>query len=95
LLRAASGDIIPGGSNPYARDYLPDYFAHQRRLLLVDCRFDDSVLLLEQLQAWFAEHLPRVTTRLVQLSSVYQRDDPRTWEEIRANGHAAIAGVGH
>ena len=54
-----------------------------KTVYLVDCRFDDSALLLEQLQAWFAEHLPRVTTRLVQLSSVYLRDDPCTWEEIR------------
>ena len=44
---------------------------------------------------WLAEHLPQVTTRLVRLSSVYLRDDPQTWEEIRANGDAAIVGVGH
>jgi hypothetical protein len=26
---------------------------------------------------------------------VYLRDDPMTWEEIKARGHAAILGVGH
>ena len=64
-------------------------------IYLVDCRFDDSIELLKQVQAWFAEHMPSVTTRMVSLSSYYGSDDPKTWEEIKANGHAAILGVGH
>jgi hypothetical protein len=66
-----------------------------KTVYLVDARFDDSTILLEQMQGWFDEHLPTVTTKLVQLSSVYTRDDPATWEEIRAHGDAAIIGVGH
>lgn len=66
-----------------------------RTIYLVDCRFDDSIELLKQVQVWFAEHMPAVTTRLVSLSNVYMRDDPATWEQIRANGDAAILGVGH
>jgi hypothetical protein len=66
-----------------------------RTVYLVDCRFDDSGLFLEQMQAWLAEHLPDVTTVLKPISSVYLVDDPTTWEEIRARGHAAILGVGH
>jgi hypothetical protein len=66
-----------------------------KTIYLVDCRFDDSVELLKQVQAWFAEHMPSVTTKLVSLSSVYTRDDPTTWETIKANGDAAILGVGH
>ena len=66
-----------------------------RTVYLVDCRFDDSGLFLEQMQAWLAEHLPDVTTVLKPISSVYLVDDPKTWEEIRARGHAAILGVGH
>jgi hypothetical protein len=66
-----------------------------KTIFLVDCRFDDSDVFLKQVQAWFAEHLPQVNTRLVQLSSVYTRDDPATWEHIRANGDAALLGVGH
>lgn len=66
-----------------------------RTLYLVDCRFDDSDLFLTQIQAWFAEHMPSVRTILKPLSSVYLRDDPATWEEIKAKGHAAIVGVGH
>jgi hypothetical protein len=66
-----------------------------KTVYLVDCRFDDSDVFLRQMQAWFAEHLPGVTTVFKPLSSVYLRDDPATWEEIRAHGHAAVVGVGH
>ncbi len=66
-----------------------------RTVYLVDCRFDDSDLLLKEMQAWFAEHLPRVNTVFVQKSGVYTEDDPRLWEEIKAKGDAAIVGVGH
>src|ERR1700687_3002790 len=66
-----------------------------KTIYLVDCRFDDSIELLKQVQAWFAEHMPSVKTRIISLSATYQHDDPKTWEEIKANGDAAIVGVGH
>jgi hypothetical protein len=66
-----------------------------KTVYLVDARFDDSEILLRQMQAWFAERMPSVTTKFVQLSSVYTRDDPATWAEIKAHGDAAIIGVGH
>jgi len=66
-----------------------------KTIYLVDCRFDDSIELLKQVQSWFAEHMPAVKTRIVSLSTTYQHDDPKTWEEIKANGDAAIVGVGH
>jgi hypothetical protein len=47
------------------------------------------------MQAWLAEHMPGVRTVFKPISSVYLNDDPTTWEEIRAKGHAAILGVGH
>ena len=62
---------------------------------LVDCRFDDSDIFLSQMQAWFAQHLPRVKTLVKRISNVYLNDDPTTWEEIKARGSAAILGVGH
>jgi hypothetical protein len=62
---------------------------------LVDSRFDDSVELLKQIQVWFAQHMPGVTTKLVQMASYYGNDDPKLWEEIKAHGVAAILGVGH
>jgi len=66
-----------------------------KTVYLVDCRFDDSDVFLEQMRAWFAEHLPGVIPVVKRISSVYLNDDPATWEEIRARGHAAIVGVGH
>src|SRR5258708_458630 len=66
-----------------------------KTIYLVDCRFDDSVELLRQVQAWFAAHMPDVETRIISLSATYQHDDPKTWEEIKANGDPAILGVGH
>jgi hypothetical protein len=66
-----------------------------KTLYLVDCRFDDSGVFLRQVQAWLGAHLPAVRTVLKPISSVYLHDDPATWEEIRAKGHAAILGVGH
>ena len=66
-----------------------------KTVYLVDCRFDDSDIFLKQMQAWFADNLPGVKTVFKQISSVYTQDDPATWEEIKANGQAAIVGVGH
>ncbi len=66
-----------------------------KTVYLVDCRFDDSDVFLGQMQAWFAEHMPAVKTIVKPISSVYLKDDPTTWEEIRARGHAAILGAAH
>ena len=66
-----------------------------KTVYLVDCRFDDSDVFLKQMQAWFAEAMPAVKTVFKPISSVYLQDDPATWEEIKARGHAAILGVGH
>jgi len=66
-----------------------------KTIYLVDCRFDDSIELLKEVAAWFAAHMPAVKTKIVSLSATYQKDDPKTWSEIKANGDAAIIGVGH
>ena len=66
-----------------------------KTIYLVDPRFDDSGLFLRQVQDWFADHMPSVHTRLVEMSSVYTKDDPKTWEMIKSNGDGAIIGVGH
>lgn len=66
-----------------------------KTIYLVDVRFDDSHILLQQMQRWFAERAPGVKTVLKSLSSTYMQDDPATWEEIKAKGDGAIIGVGH
>ena len=62
---------------------------------LVDPRFDDSGLFLRQLQSWFADNMPAVKTKFIEMNNVYTKDDPKTWEIIKADGDAAIVGVGH
>ena len=66
-----------------------------KTVYLVDPRFDDSGLFLHLLEKVLNERLPSVTTKLVEMSSVYMRDDPETWQMIKETGHAAIIGVGH
>ena len=66
-----------------------------KTIYLVDARFDDSIELLKQVQAWFGDHMPSVKTKVVSMSAYYGHDDPDTWEEIKQNGDAAIIGVGH
>ncbi len=66
-----------------------------KTIYLVDCRFDDSELLLKEMQSWFRERMPSVKTVFKRISSVYLKDDPDTWEEIKANGQGAVIGVGH
>jgi hypothetical protein len=66
-----------------------------KKVFLLDCRFDDADIFLRQMQDWFVEHMPGVQAELIRLSSVYTRDDPETWDYIKANGDAAIVGVGH
>lgn len=66
-----------------------------RTVYLVDSRFDDSVELLKQVAIWFAENMPGVTTKIVQLARHYGTDDPALWEEIRDSDGVAIIGVGH
>ena len=90
--------LNPGGFAPkVTRKALAPRLAslEGRTVYLVDCRFDDSDVFLRQMQAWLAEHMPGVKTVFKPISSVYLKDDPTTWKEIKARGHAAIVGVGH
>jgi len=66
-----------------------------KTVYLVDCRFDDGDILMQQMQAWFAEHLPQVKTELRSKSGVYTERDPELYEEIREKGDAAVIAVGH
>lgn len=60
---------------------------------LVDCLFDNSEVFMEQMQKWFAEHLPAVVTRIIKPRESWE-DDPAMREKIVADGNAAILGVG-
>jgi hypothetical protein len=65
-----------------------------KTICLVDGNFDKaSGIFMEQLEGWFADHLPSVKTRIVRWREPFQ-DDPEASEVIRAHGDAAILGVG-
>ena len=71
-------------------------------IYLVDCLFDNSDVFMDEMQKWFAEHLPAVQTRIVQPTSKLREftpskswaDDPGLLAKIQADGDGAILGVG-
>ena len=60
---------------------------------LVDCLFDNSEVFMDQLQRWFAEHLPSVQTRSIKPKESWV-DDPDMRKRIEHDGDAAVLGVG-
>ena len=66
-----------------------------KKIYLVDVHFVDGDKLLQQMQAWFAEHLPKARIVLASKAGVYTEDDPKLFGEIRENDAAAIMAVGH
>jgi hypothetical protein len=64
-----------------------------KRLYLVDGRFNGSGAFMDQLQGWFAEHLPTVKTRVIRWREPFE-DDPEASQEIQENADGAILGVG-
>src|SRR5262249_22579543 len=66
-----------------------------RPIYLIDCRFDDGDILMEQMQHWFRERMPSAKTELRRKSGVYTERDPELYEEIRARKGVAVVAVGH
>ena len=67
-----------------------------KTVYLVDCRFDDSDIFLKQVQALVRRAHAAASRRCSSRSPASTRRTTRqTWEEIKANGDAAIVGVGH
>lgn len=66
-----------------------------KTVYLVDTGFGGSGKFLDQVQAWFAEHIPSVKTvrRRKTGKSIFQNDTTDLWEEIKQQGNAAILGV--
>lgn len=64
-----------------------------RMLHLVDCLFDNSEVFMQQLQAWFAEHMPGVRTEIVKPRASWV-DDPAMRAKVVAEADAAVFAVG-
>lgn len=66
-----------------------------KTVYLVDCRFDDSDLLMDQMARWFAERMPAVRTVRRSKSGTHTDKDPELFQEIKEHGDAMVLGVGH
>lgn len=62
-------------------------------VFLVDVGFENSDVFMAQLRGWLAEHEPDVRTEIVRWRDQH-RPDPDLCKRIRAEGDAAILGVG-
>jgi hypothetical protein len=65
-----------------------------KTVYLVDTGFGGSYKFLDQLQAWFAQHMPAIkTVRKRKSGTVFRDDNPALWKEIKDKGDAAVVGV--
>lgn len=65
-----------------------------KTIYLVDTGFGGSGKFLDQMQAWFAEHMPTVkTVRRRKPGNVFRDDTKDLWAEIKEQGQAAVLGV--
>jgi hypothetical protein len=92
-IRSASGDS-PNKTGSF-RSLAPRLDSlHGKTVYLVDTGFGGSGKFLDQVQAWFAEHMPSVTTtRRRKTGSIFRDDTKDLWHEIKEKGQAAILGV--
>ena len=93
----APGELPPGISSPP-----PTSTSGAKRLdtlenktvYLVDTGYGGSFNFMLQLQKWFKENMPSVTTiRKRKPGRPFMDDNPALWEEIREKGDAAVLGV--
>lgn len=64
-----------------------------KRIFLIDVGFENSDNFMVQLQGWMAEHQPKVQTEIVRWRNQHE-PDPEVAARVKAEGHAAILGVG-
>ena len=66
-----------------------------KTVYLVNQGFGGSDLFMQQLEAWFTEHMPTVKTVQRRKTGFIFRDDTTDlWKEIKKKGDAVIMGVG-
>jgi hypothetical protein len=51
--------------------------------------------LLKEMQSWFQQNMPGVKTVFRKKAGEYAADDPKLWEEIKANAYATVMAIGH
>jgi len=92
-VRAADGDA-PRKTHSF-RSLAPRLDSlNGKTIYLVDTGFGGSGKFLDQVQAWFAEHMPSVkTVRRRKTGNIFRDDTKDLWNEIKEKGQAAILGV--
>ncbi len=91
----------PGAASPPPRQVASSFSPAKRletlegkTIYLVDTGFGGGYLFMQQLQKWFAEHMPNVkTVRKRKTGHVFMDDTTDLWDEIKAKGDAAVVGV--
>jgi hypothetical protein len=66
-----------------------------KTIYLVDIGFNNGNVFFQEMQRWFKEHMPTVTTIYRRKAGDYPQDDPQLWAEVKAAGALVIMGVGH
>jgi hypothetical protein len=66
-----------------------------KTVYLVDARFDDSDIFMQQMEAWFRDNRPDINAVYVAKRGIYTQPDPELFARIRDEGAAAVVGVGH
>ena len=66
-----------------------------KTVYLVDCRFDDGDILLQQMHNWFSENMPETNAVFIRKSGVYTQDDQELFAELKEKADAVILGTGH
>jgi len=92
----------PGGPPPGMGGPPPSLSSFAKRLdtldnktvYLVDIGFGGGYKFMTQLQKWFTEHMPSVTTVLKRKpGNVFMDDKNDLWEEIKEKGQGVVLGV--
>lgn len=65
-----------------------------KTLYLVETGFAGSFEFMQEMQEWFSGNMPGVKTVLRHKRGTMFTDDPELWAEIKAQGDAAVLGVG-
>jgi hypothetical protein len=66
-----------------------------KTIYIVDARYPLTHQLFEEMQKLLAERFPKTSWIVKEKTGTYMDNDPKLWEEIKANGHGMILGIGH
>jgi hypothetical protein len=96
-IQKSMGELPPGMSEPAPSSPV---FAKRldtlenKTVYLVDIGFGGGYNFMLQLQKWFTENMPSVTTIVKRKPGhVFTDDNNDLWEEIKEKGHAVVLGV--